>query len=149
MNEYVKQAKEFLKVTNSEIKMQQIKPGVAQRPSWATDKKIQHGFEYRVALIRNNQNGHFEKDYRFSFWDSIANAQANKRPTEYDILACLSGSIYCPETFDDFIAEYGYEIASHDDYKRARATYKGVKAESEALHNLYTEKELQILGEIQ
>lgn len=142
MNEYIKQAKDFLKATDAQIDMQQIRPNLAFRPNWATEDSIQHGFEYRVALSRG------DKDYRFSFWDSISNAQSNKRPTVYDILACLSGSIYCPETFEEFVNAYCEDISTVAAYKNAKQAYNGIKEESKALHNLFTEAELEQLGEI-
>ena len=148
MNEYIKQAQDFLKATNSRITMQQIRPELAQRPTWAEEGKISHGHEYRVAIIRNEGNADM-KDYRFTFWDSVNNAQNYKRPSVYDILATLSGSIYAPDTLDDFISEYGYEIDGKKSYDKVRATFKGVRSESKALKNLFTDEELEQLAEIQ
>lgn len=137
MSEYDKQAKDFLKATGTELIMQQIRPEVANRPSWATEEKIQHGYEYRVALVRNG------KDYRFSFWDSIANAERNKKPTAYDILACLNPSH--ATTFQEFCDEYGYDSDSRQVFNQ----WQEVEKETKALHNLFSEAELDQLGEIQ
>ena len=100
MNEYTKQAKDFLKSTGAQLVMHRIPSDFTIRPEWAEEGKISHGFEYRIALINKDQ-----QKYVFSFWDSIANAQENKRPSQYGVLAALD--TYTDETtsFDDFVAD--------------------------------------------
>jgi len=139
MNEYTKQAKEFMKKTGVQIDMQQIRPNLAFRPLWATDGKVQHGLEYRVSIYKIDGSA----DYRFTFWDSIHNAETNKRPTVYDILASLNPTH--ATSFDEFCDEYGYDR----DSIKALETWKEVEEESKALHKLFTEKELDMLAEIQ
>lgn len=72
----------------------------------------------------------------------------NAKPTEYSILACLS-AYEPPATFDDFIAEYGYEIDSKASYENALTTYGNVVKEWTSLLTLYNNDELQALASIQ
>jgi hypothetical protein len=75
MTEYDKQAKDFLKSTDAQLIMQEIRPELCFRPLWATEDKAQHGAEYRMSLIRGNLGGEY-RDYRFSFWGSLQGARA-------------------------------------------------------------------------
>lgn len=69
------------------------------------------------------------------------------KPSEYSILACLQG-YEPPATFDDFIADYGYEIDSKASYENALTTYGNVVKEWTSLMTLYDDKELQVLTSI-
>jgi len=69
--------------------------------------------------------------------------KTRKAPTEYDILACLTK--YDPGTFEDFCADFGYD----EDSRTAEKTYKAVRAEYEALARLFSDYELELMGEIQ
>lgn len=70
------------------------------------------------------------------------------KPSDYSILACLLG-YEPPATFDDFIAEYGYEITSKTSYEHALATFNLVTVEYISLMSLYNDKEMQALSTIQ
>ena len=72
----------------------------------------------------------------------------NAKPTNYSILSCLTG-YEPPATFDDFIADYGYEITSKTSYENALTTYGKVVAEWTSLLTLYNDAELQALANIQ
>ncbi len=67
----------------------------------------------------------------------------NLRP--YSVLARLSSDIYCPETFADFCAEYGYD----EDSRKAEQTFRRCLAFSRKLHAFFTEAEIEQLSEIQ
>lgn len=64
-------------------------------------------------------------------------------PTPYDVLSCLEK--YPVYDFEDFCSNYGYDTDSRKAYK----TYKAVKRESENVHILFNEEELELLREIQ
>jgi len=66
-----------------------------------------------------------------------------KEPSAYDVLACLT--TYDPETFKDFCNEFGYD----NDSIKADKVYIGVVNEFKSLQGLYSDEELEKLGEIQ
>lgn len=65
-----------------------------------------------------------------------------KKPTAYDVLACLTK--YDPGTFENFCAEYGYDV----DSRKAEKTYKSVKEEWMNVERIFTESEMELLREI-
>ena len=91
----------------------------------------------------------------FTYGDSIANSTEGKSPCsiscrwildyqEYknDILDCITRDYYSEcENFDDFCAEFGYDSDSRKSYK----TYKAVKRQSEKLHKVFTDADIDQL----
>lgn len=67
-----------------------------------------------------------------------------KHPSAYDVLACISGDAYTPETFADFCAEYGYE----SDSIKALQQFRRCDRFAKRLRAFFTESELQELSEI-
>ncbi len=80
-----------------------------------------------------------------STWDSVQKYDDHK-PSEYSILAGMQ--THDVGTFDDFIAEYCYEITSKETYENAQHTYDAVKNQYSKLCTLYNDKELQALSTI-
>lgn len=66
----------------------------------------------------------------------------NWTPTAYDILACLTK--YDPYTFENFCAEYGYDL----DSRKAEKTYHAVKEEFYKVESLFSDV-MEQLQEIQ
>jgi len=64
-------------------------------------------------------------------------------PTDYDILTCLTK--YDPGTLEDFCSEFGYDI----DSKSAEKTYLAVKEEWKNVQTIWTDKEIELLIEIE
>ena len=96
MNEYERQAKDFLKKTGAKITISYKD----YAPYFEGEK------EYRnIYRIRIDRNG---KSWSFNFGDSIASTNNGDRPTAYDVLACITK--YEPLEADvwDFAKEYGY-----------------------------------------
>ena len=103
----------------------------------------------------------------FPFWSSISDkakrlglvSQLNARswpskwpfpekdhkPTAYDVLACISGDVHTPASFEDFCAEYGYEV----DSRKAEATHRRAAMFALQLRQFFTTAELDDLAEIQ
>lgn len=81
----------------------------------------------------------------FDFWDSIANSEQGKAPAAYDVFACIGGDVNCPDTFQDFCAEYGYD----SDSLKALKTFKRCSAFAKRLREFFTSAELEQLAEIQ
>jgi len=73
---------------------------------------------------------------------------SQEKPTKEDFLGCLiSDAMYfdnCKNIFD-FCDELGYDC--YEDKKESERIYKGCQRESEGLHKLYTEEELNLLSE--
>lgn len=115
MNEYDAMAKEFLKKYGAKMTISHV------FDEWGGYRKgkITDGWLYRVRIDRNG------KTWSFSFSDSVYNRQHNKRPTPYDVLACIEkyepyGDVW------DFAREFGYEINDRDSYKATEKIFKAV-----------------------
>jgi len=82
----------------------------------------------------------------FDFWNSHQAQQAGTTDLgAYDVLACLSGDVNCPDTFEDFCSEYGYE----EDSRKAFNTFKRCARFAERLRAFFSEEEREALQEIQ
>jgi len=133
-NEYGIQAEQFL--TSNGIKFRATLSDT-KSPAWGSDGK--HGHRYRVTLSK-------PKRLTFDFWSSIADAQKGiKTVRPYDVLACVNGDAYTPETFEDFCAEYGYD----SDSIKALQTFRRCSAFAKRLRAFFTAEELKQLQEIQ
>jgi hypothetical protein len=134
MNTYTKQANDFLKETNTTLKINFLDC----MPYFDSDKKDGASRNvYFIILTRGNNK------MRFKFGDSMNNTDKGGKPNSYDVLTCLNK--YDPGTFEDFCGEFGYEVDSRQAFK----TYKAVKKEFKDLSSLYNEEELEKLSEIQ
>lgn len=67
------------------------------------------------------------------------------RPTAYDILACISSDVNCPETFKDFCGDYGCE----EDSIQALQTFRRCSRFAKRLREFFTKQEQEELSEIQ
>jgi hypothetical protein len=135
MNEYKKMAEDFCKETNTKITI--TYKDTVQNPWDATDYTANWWHDvYRVRIDRNH------KTYSFNFTASKHATVNGKRPTKYDILACLTK--YDPCDFDNFCAEFGYNNDSIKAYK----TYKAVQKEYNNVIRLFSDV-MERLEEIQ
>ena len=108
-------------------------------PPWAEDNP--HGLRHQITLKGENPR----RRLSFQFWNSKADMDAGKAPTPYDVLSCISVDSGCPESFEDFCAEYGYER----DSRMAFSTYKRCRKFADRLAAFFTAEELEDLQEIQ
>ena len=136
MNEYVKQAKDFLKSCNATMKITQI--GYEANKNW--DENIYRN-TYRVT-IKTPMGSMWVK-----FWDSVYNTERGIEPNEYDILACLEK--YDVGTIDDFVSEFGYEVNEWADVKRIQNIYNAVKRQYKSLCRCFTPEQIEAMQEIQ
>ena len=127
MNEYEKQAQDFLESTGTELTVEYD----GYRKYFPDDKEKRSVFEFTLRRAG--------KEYVGTFGQSIA--KGNKMPTPYDILACLD---YWQSTFSEFCGECGYSADSIS----ALNMYNAVIKQSEGLKKLFTFDELEKLGEI-
>ena len=112
--------------------------GVFPFLSWC-DGTCSHGDRYRVTISRKGGGR-----LGFDFWNSVKDVQNGKEPTAYDVLACISGDVFCPETFKDFCGEYGYD----KDSRKALTTFPLVDRFARRLRKFFNEAERNELGEI-
>jgi hypothetical protein len=147
MSEYEKQAQDFLQKHGIKFR---ATLSDTKSPQWGKDGK--HGHHYRVTLWRafNCYTGKGKpmqpRKLTFDFWGSIADAEAgNTEIGAYDVLACISGDAYTPDTFKDFCGEYGYDA----DSIKALQQFRRCSAFAKRLREFFTEAELQDLQEIQ
>ena len=98
-----------------------------------------HGDRYRVTISRKGGGR-----VSFDFWNSLSAQQSGEDVTAYDVLACISSKAYCPDSFEDFCGEYGYE----QDSRKALATFKRCAAFAERLRAFFSEDELEALSDI-
>lgn len=131
-NEYDLQAEKFLKKVNTFIDIKES--NFQEKPEWAKGRVS--GIKYDVQ-IKNNKG-----EYIFPFWDSVYNKEKGKKPTRYDILACLG--LYYPENFEDFCIEFGYDI----DSRKAEKIHQECLKEKRGLENIFTAEEIEELQEI-
>ena len=136
MNEYVKQAKDFLESCNATMKI--IRIGREKNKDW-NDKDWRN--TYRATIKTPLGSMHIK------FWDSIYNTQNGREPNEYDILACLQK--YDVGTIDDFVSEYGYEVHEWADVRRIERIYKSVCIEYRDICRCFTPKQVEAMQEIQ
>ena len=105
---------------------------------------------YYINLSYNNKN------YRFTFYDSINayknNEKLNHKDTLYAVLMDMQAYDNAP-IYNDFCNEFGYD-PYNDDYpygtwynKEAYRAFEGCRKASEHLHEMFTSAELEALQE--
>lgn len=132
---YNKQAEDFLQKHKIKFK---DRLADTKRPPWLGKEGI-CGHHYRVTLSKQN------KRITFDFFGSIDDAKAGQLSvTPYDVLACISGDVNCPETFVDYCDEYGCNtdsISALQDFRRILKFARKLRA-------FFTEQEIEDLQEI-
>ena len=130
IDEYELQAINFLADTNTRLEISFV-------------EKVTKWGGYRWKYYCKLRRGH--KTYSFPFYDSIANYKSGKRPTKYDVLACLDTYDYI-RNINEFADEFCYDI--DNDYKETEKIYKACMKQSEKLHGLFDDEELEMLNDI-
>ena len=131
MNEYTEQAQKFLRIHN--VKLDIKKSAIQQAAPWSDGVS---GYKYDVTMTTSRGS------YRFPFWDSISNRENNKRPTAYDVLACLD---VWEGTIDEFTDEFGY---NDQPTSKTIETYNAVIDQSIQLRHILPATALKFLQEI-
>ena len=128
ITEYDMQANNFLALTGTTLEI--TRDDVVEKWGW-------YRWKYNCKLERGG------KSYSFPFFDSVANYEKDERPSKYDVLACLDTYDYI-QGIEDFVLEFGYDIED----KETKRIYNACMKQSEKLHGLFTDEELEILAEI-
>jgi hypothetical protein len=139
--DYKQQAKDFLSKYNLILDIREAVP--QKSPLWAKDEK--HGINYWITISKENATN---IKYSFDYWGSIADKENNgrgfaKRPTSYDILACLN-TLDENCTFEDFCSSYGYD----DDSITAQKTYNAVIIQIDGLKKVLSKEAIEELNNI-
>lgn len=136
MNEYTKQAQDFLKATKTTFKAVFIE----NTPHFSDDTESRDIF--KVSFKRGN------KSFSLKFGQSITESTGtgDNIPTEYDVLSCLQK--YPLDTFDDFCSEFGYNEQPLSNYPKVKKIYNGCKKEYSNICKLWNIKEIEQLQEI-
>lgn len=130
ITEYDMKANNFLMATGTTLEITRVE---------IIDKWGGYRWKYYCKLRREH------KTYSFPFYDSLANYKKCKRPTKYDILSCLDTYDYI-NNIEEFANEFGYDL--YEDYEATEKIYKACMKQSEKLHGLFTDEELEMLSEI-
>ncbi len=131
MDEYNKQAEQFLKETNTEFKVEFVKNGIY------FDGDTEPRDIYLITLKRG------KREFSFRFGQSIDNSKKKIKPTAYDFLSCVEKCEYTD--FEDFCNEFGYD----EDSRKAEKTFKAVQEEFNKIRMLFNDPEIEKLQEIQ
>lgn len=131
MNEYVRQARDFLKAANAQLTIEHV--GTVDRFP-GDEERTGNRRKYRCRLSREG------KSYTFSFYGSITRFKEGEDVNEYDVLAAMVKSD--PGTFEDFCWEYGYNPIDEDfdgTNKKSLKIYKAVCKEWQGLCRVFDE----------
>lgn len=120
-SEYEIQADKFMKDTGS--KMIVGSPDYGKMP-W-DDKDDRYIFP--ITFVRKVDGK--TRQFSLKFGQSIADG--DKKPTHYDVLACLQKSN--PGSFEDFCGDFGYDT----DSRKAERTYNAVCSEWNSVDKLW------------
>lgn len=169
MNEYQKQAKDFLQKANASMSIRLV--GKAFNQDW-DEKVLRNLYNIEIKTPRGTMLCNFwdsirdtemlsmtEKEFtrkmfkceyrdltpeeRSQAHDEFVRKRKDAVPTEYDVLACLTKCD--PGTFRDFCLDYGFD----SDPVRAVKTYFAVQEEYDNLCKIFTREQLEELAEIQ
>lgn len=161
MNEYEKQAADFLAETNTTFKAEYKRTGL-YFPKDKDPRDI-----YEITLTRGTRSWSFEfgqsiadsgfyvqigrskypleRKYldKTSYRSDLDKIHYPKPPTAYDVLACLTK--YDVGTFENFCSEFGYD----EDSRTAEKIYKAVYEEWLNVQKMWSDTEIEKLQEIQ
>lgn len=135
LSDYDHQAQAFL--TSNGLRLRATLSDSKPAP-WSATANHRH---WRVTIWRDSKAlwAHTGKPSRitFDFWSV-------EEPSDYTILACLSSEAFCPDSFDEFCSDLGYE----SDSRRALQTFRRSSAFAKRLQDFFTEHDLKELAEI-
>lgn len=157
MNDYIKQATDFLEATGTEFSIVFQYTG----PYFQGDKEFRDVYRFTLKNTRGEYSG--------TFGDSIANTKkrtapppnifesseaqlraaiANKKhvPSAYDVLSCLEK--YQPDTFANWASDYGYNDQPLSEYPAVMAIYTACVDQYKGLARIFTPEQMEVLQEI-
>lgn len=132
ISSYDQQAQDFMKATKTGIVTSFKNYG----PYFPSDKESRDIFKCTIRTPKGS--------YTFTFGQSQhdSNGNGGNPPSAYSIFAAFTK--YDPGTFENFCADFGYDI----DSRTAERTYKAVCKEYAAICRLYTTEQIEQMQEI-
>jgi len=140
MNEYEKQAEQFLADTETTLNIQYLRTG----PYFHDDEESRDIYQFTLSNARGSYSAQFGDSLQSTM--DRARYKAHKLPTAYDILSVIGD--YVEPTFVDWCDYFGYSDAPMQDYPKIRAIHDACLAESAALARMFTPEQLEQLREI-
>ena len=154
MNEYEQQAQDFLKATGTELRIEFSHHGFY----FAGDKEKRDVYQFTLKNARG--------EYTSTFGDSISNTQARdaknnpqrywgqkrkpatyRKPSAYDILACLEKYEVDPE-FSEWCKEFGYDSRPLQEFPEVFKIHQACAEQYRCVRRLFTEEQMDLLREI-
>lgn len=132
MNDYDKQAADFLAKHNLILTKELSN---SKGANWQP-----HGNHYIITLDRGHDPIHFD------FFGSINDMNNGVDPSDYEILSTVSAELDCPETFGEYLDEFG--VVPEGSYEATETMWKSWKEFSDTLHEFLTEDEKTDVREI-
>ena len=133
---YDEQAMDFLKDTNTTMKIERID----HRTDGGCINTGSH-YDYEITLKRNN------KTWKFQFCDSVEAYRKDELPTAYDILACLQ-KYEVESDLIEFCNEFGYILNTREKCENVKKIHKACLKEYKNVMRLF-EDVIEELAEIQ
>lgn len=93
---------------------------------------------YKVYLRRKDRKG---SSVSFTFGDSISNTEQGNKPDLYSILSSIGVDYFAPDTFDDFVSEFGYD----PDSRKVERLFKRVQEQQKKLKRVLDEDEARAM----
>lgn len=156
MKDYEKQATDFLTKNGIEIvtkytgHARYFEEGPEESPRAVFDVIIRRKDEHKKAFMftfgdsLNNSYKHRAGRRTYPPTDLDYTQPTHKNPSNYDILAGISGESHDPETFEDFCSEFGYDT----DSRKAERVYFACQKQYKKITGFFTAAELEELREI-
>jgi len=114
MNQYDQQAADFLAKYGITFS---FKLANTKTPDWKNDSRPVNHF---IATLKRGKTR-----VSFDFFDSINNYEKGvKELRAYDVLTCCSSEIHCPDTYEEFCSEFGYDAYNVNTGKRDKNNSK-------------------------
>jgi len=114
-----------------------------KRAPWNDSLRGGGSYQFKTVDYRNHFIVTFKKGTRrisFDFFDSISNFKAGITELDaYSVLACCSSELYCPDTFEEFCNEFGYD----NDSRQAEKTFKALSKFSAKLQKFFFTKQMR------
>jgi len=90
---------------------------------------------YNITIKRD------DNEISFKYYDSDDNTRKKNKPDVYSLLCSCKNEYSCPNIFDDFCREYGYD----SDSRKMEKLWKLCLAQSAKLKQIFNDEEIQLL----
>lgn len=149
MNEYRKQAEDFLTKHNANVTIKFVECA----KYFEDDKQVRNIYEFTITRGEKSYAGKFgdsiHNTEKLAFWKEQLNRRINSSakckkeieehiPNVYDILAAVQ-KYETPSDTWEFANEFGYEINSRADFRKVDKICEACEKEYKAIYNLFSD----------